>query len=240
MKTIGIIGGMSWTSTAEYYRLLNEQVTAQRGGLESPPILLHSLNFAEVVEMQRSGRWDEAGELLARAGQGLERAGADCLLVATNTMHKVAPAIEAATGIPLLHIADSTAEAIRAAGLTRVGLLATRFTMEQDFYRERLARHGIEVLVPDAEERAEVHRVIFEELCCNVVRPEARSFYQTVMQGLVARGAQGMVLGCTEIMLLVGAGDTTVPVFDTTALHVDAAVRFVLDQAARPQPVPAG
>lgn len=229
MKLLGIIGGMSWTSTAEYYRLLNEGVAARLGGLHSARLLLHSVDFAEVAAMQKAGQWDEAGELLGDAARGLERAGAGTLLLATNTMHKVAPQIEAATTVPLLHIADVTAQAIRAAGVTRVGLLATRFTMEQDFYSSRLAAHGIETLIPGEAQRAEVHRVIFDELCRNVLLDDSRDTYRATMQGLVARGAQGMVLGCTEITLLVGQADSSVPVFDTTALHVQAALDWMLD-----------
>ena len=228
MNLLGIIGGMSWTSTAEYYRLLNEGAASRLGGLHSARLLLHSVDFAEIEAMQQEDRWDEAGALLAEAARGLERAGAGALLLATNTMHRVAPAIEAAVNVPLLHIADCTARAIRAAGLTRVGLLATRFTMEQDFYKDRLAAHGIETLVPDEAGRAEIHRIIYDELCRNVVRPESHHVYREVMAGLVDRGAQGLILGCTEITLLVGAGDTGVPVFDTTALHVQAALDWLL------------
>lgn len=230
MKLLGVIGGMSWTSTAEYYRLLNEGVSARLGGLHSARLLLHSVDIAEVEAMQREDRWDEAGALLAEAACGLERAGAGALLLATNTMHKVAPAIEAAVSVPLLHIADGAAQAIRAAGLKRVGLLATRFTMEQPFYTDRLASHGIETLVPGEEGRADVHRTIYDELCRNVARPESRERYREVMAELVERGAQGLILGCTEITLLVGPADTTVPVFDTTALHVRAALDWLLDQ----------
>ncbi|WP_407539747.1 aspartate/glutamate racemase family protein [Deinococcus radiomollis] len=229
MNLLGVIGGMSWTSTAEYYRLLNEGAAERLGGLHSARLLLHSVDFAEIEVMQRGGRWDEAGALLAEAARGLERAGAGSLLLATNTMHKVAPAIETAVSVPLIHIADVTARAIRAAGLTRIGLLATRFTMEQDFYRERLAAHGIETLIPGEVERAEVHRIIYDELCRNVVLEESRDVYRAVMRDLVERGAQGLVLGCTEITLLVGAADTDVPVFDTTALHVQAALDWLLE-----------
>jgi len=228
MRTVGVIGGMSWTSTAEYYRRLNEGVARRLGGLHSARLLLHSVDFAEVATLQHEDRWDEAGQLLADAARGLERAGAGALLLATNTMHRVAPAIEAATDLPLLHIADPTARAIRAAGLTRVGLLATAFTMEQDFYRERLAAHGVEALVPDEQGRAEVHRVIYDELCQGVVRAESRDRYREEMAELVRRGAEGVVLGCTEITLLVSPDDASVPVFDTTALHVEAALDWML------------
>ena len=228
MNLLGIIGGMSWTSTAEYYRLLNEGVAARLGGLHSARLLLHSVDFAEVAAMQKAGQWDEAGELLADAARGLQRAGAGALLLATNTMHKVAPQIEAATGVPLLHIADVTARAIRAAGLTRVGLLGTAFTMEQDFYSSMLAEHGIETLIPGEAQRAEVHRVIFDELCRNVVLDASRGTYRAIMRELVERGVQGVVLGCTEITLLIGQADSPVPVFDTTALHVEAALDWML------------
>ncbi|GBF05564.1 aspartate racemase family protein [Deinococcus aerius] len=236
VKTLGVLGGMSWTSTAEYYRLLNEGVAERRGGLHSAPLLLHSLDFAEVARLQREDRWEEAGERLADAARGLERAGAGALLLATNTMHKVADQIEAATGIPLLHIADATGQSIRAAGLTRVGLLATAFTMEQTFYRERLGRWGVEVVVPAAAARAEVHRIIFDELCRNTVREDSRAIYRRVMEELVGEGAQGIILGCTEITLLVGPGDASVPVFDTTRLHVGAALDWLLDGGRRPLP----
>ena len=238
MNLLGILGGMSWTSTAEYYRLLNEQVAARLGGLElgeldlgglhSARLLLHSVDFAEVAAMQKAGQWDEAGTLLGEAALGLARAGAQGLLLATNTMHKVAPQIQAASGLPLLHIADATGQAIRAAGLTRVGLLGTAFTMQQDFYSGRLAAHGLQTLIPDEAGRAEVHRIIYDELCRGVVSTESRDTYRRVMAGLQARGAQGIILGCTEITLLVGAQDTPLPVFDTTRLHVAAAVDWLV------------
>jgi aspartate racemase len=228
MKTIGLLGGMSWESTLPYYRLLNQETAARLGGLHSAKIVLWSVDFDEIATLQSEARWDDAGALLAACAQALERAGAEFIVLATNTMHKVAPAIEAAVAIPLLHIVDATAAAIRAAGLVRVGLLATRFTMEQPFVRERLARHGIEALVPGKPERDEVHRVIYEELCRGRIDDGSRNFYRRTMARLVDRGAQGIILGCTEIMLLVGATDTTVPVFDTTALHARAAVHFAL------------
>ena len=229
MNLLGILGDMSWTSTAEYYRLLNEAVAARLGGLHSARLLLYSVDFAAIEAMQNAGRWDEAGALLADAARGLERAGAQGLLLATNTMHKVAPDIEDAAGIPLLHIADVTARAVREAGLTRVGLLATAFTMEQDFYVARLAAHGLEVLVPDDAGRAEIHRIIYDELCRGVVLDGSRQHYREVIATLAIRGAQGVILGCTEITLLVGQGDSPVPVFDTTALHVRAAVDWMLN-----------
>ncbi|MFK4224285.1 aspartate/glutamate racemase family protein [Streptomyces sp. NPDC019890] len=228
MKTIGLIGGMSWESSAEYYRLLNELVRERLGGLHSAPCILHSLDFAEIEELQVAGGWERAGEILADAARGLQAAGADLLLICTNTMHKVAGQVEAAVSVPLLHLADATADAVRAEGLTRVGLLGTAFTMEQAFYRDRLAGHGLEVLTPDADGRALVHRVIYEELCRGVVREESRSAYQDVIGKLVAAGAEGVVLGCTEIELLIGAKDSPVPVFPTTRLHAEAAVNAAL------------
>lgn len=228
MKTIGLIGGMSWESSAEYYRLLNELVRERLGGLHSAPCILHSLDFAEIEELQVAGDWERAGEILADAARGLQAAGADLLLICTNTMHKVAGQVEAAVSVPLLHLADATADAVRAEGLTRVGLLGTAFTMEQAFYRDRLAGHGLNVLTPDADGRALVHRVIYEELCCGVVREESRSAYQDVIGKLVAAGAEGVVLGCTEIELLIGAKDSPVPVFPTTRLHAEAAVNAAL------------
>jgi aspartate racemase len=229
MKTIGLIGGMSWESTIPYYRLINEAVKQRLGGLHSARIVLVSVDFHEVEVLQREGRWNEAGALLAQAAKSLEAAGADFVVLATNTMHKVADAITAAVAIPLLHIADPTAAAIKAEGLHTIGLLGTRFTMEQPFYRERLqSRHGIQVLIPDEAERALVHRVIYDELCLGTIRQESRQAYREVMRGLVARGAQALVLGCTEISLLVGAEDASVPVFDTTALHAAAAAATAL------------
>ncbi|MGW1492397.1 aspartate/glutamate racemase family protein [Streptomyces sp. NPDC002402] len=228
MKTIGLIGGMSWESSAEYYRLLNELVRERLGGLHSAKCVLHSVDFAEIEELQVAGDWERAGEILADAARGLEAAGADLLLICTNTMHKVAGQVEAAVSVPLLHLADATADAVRAQGLGRVGLLGTAFTMEQDFYRDRLAGHGLDVLTPDAEGRALVHRVIYDELCLGVVREESRAAYQDVIAELVAAGAEGVVLGCTEIELLIGEKDSPVPVFPTTRLHAEAAVDAAL------------
>ncbi len=224
MKTIGLLGGMSWESTLPYYRHINEAVRERLGGLHSARLVLYSLDFHEIEALQRQGDWAAAGTLLADAARRLESAGADFLLLCTNTMHKVADAIEAASALPLLHIADPTAAAIQAAGLQRVGLLGTRFTMEQPFYRQRLEdRHGIQVLVPDEPDRAEVHRVIYEELCRGVVSEASRQAYRQVISRLVARGAQAVILGCTEIGLLVRADDAEVPLFDTCALHAQAA-----------------
>lgn len=227
MKTIGLIGGMSWESSAEYYRLINEGVKARLGGLHSAQCILVSVDFAEIEALQHAGRWAEAGAALAQAARRLERAGADFIVLCTNTMHKVASAIEAAVRLPLLHIADATAERIKTAGLRRVGLLGTRFTMEQDFYTGRLIeRHGLEVLLPDAAQRETVHRVIYDELCLGVINPASRDEYRHIMASLVAAGAEGLILGCTEIELLVHAEDSTVPQFPTTRLHAEAAVAF--------------
>lgn len=224
MKTIGMIGGMSWESTLPYYRHVNEAIKARLGSLHSARLVLYSVDFHEIEQLQRSGDWQRAGALLGEAAVSLERAGAEFLVLCTNTMHKVADAIEQAVGIPLLHIAAPTAEAIRASGLQRVGLLGTRFTMEQPFYRERLeSRHGIQVLVPDEADRLLVHRVIYEELCLGTVREESRQAYREVIARLVAQGAQAVILGCTEIGLLVGDADAAVPLFDTTLLHARAA-----------------
>jgi aspartate racemase len=228
MRTIGLLGGMSWESSAEYYRLLNQRTRELRGGLHSARCVLYSLDFAEVERMQAEGRWGEAAEVLAEAARALEAAGADLLLLCTNTMHKVADEVAAAVGIPLVHLVDVTAEAVRAAGLQRVGLLGTAFTMEQEFYRGRLEHHGLKVLIPDVDQRRVIHRVIYEELCLGIVREESREAYRAVIRELVAAGAEGVVLGCTEIELLIGADDSPVPVFPTTRLHVEAAVALAL------------
>ena len=231
MKTIGLIGGMSWESTVPYYRIVNETVRARLGGLHSARIVLYSVDFHEVEQLQHAGDWDQAGRLLARAARALEAAGADFLVLCTNTMHKVAAAIETAVPVPLLHIADPTAVAVKAAGCTKLGLLGTRFTMEEDFYRERLRRnHGLEVLVPDREDRDAVHRVIYDELCLGKVLPDSRSQYRRIMARLVERGAQAIILGCTEISLLVGDDDATVALFDTTRIHAESAALHALDE----------
>jgi aspartate racemase len=224
MKTIGLLGGMSWESTIPYYRLINEAVKQRLGGLHSAKLLLHSVDFAQIEACQRAGDWDAAGAHLAQAARGLQMAGAELLLIGANTMHKVAPAIEAAIDIPLLHVADATAQAVRSAGIARVGLLGTRFTMEQDFYVDRLASHGLEVLVPPSADRDEIHRVIYAELCQGRFEDASRRVFRRVMTDLVARGVGGIILGCTEIGLLVDAGDAAVPQFDTTRLHALAAV----------------
>ena len=230
MRTIGLLGGMSWESTALYYRLLNEQVRDRLGGYSSARCVLLSVDFAPIQALQAAGDWAGAGRLLADDARAVQAAGADFLVLCTNTMHTVADEIAAAVDIPLLHIGDGTAAAIRSAGLLRVGLLGTGYTMEQPFLRERLAASGLEVLVPEQADRDLVHRVIYEELVLGVVREESRRAYREVAERLVARGAQGVVLGCTEIELLIGPGDLGVPTFPTTALHVSAAVRAALGE----------
>ncbi|HYC05854.1 MAG TPA: aspartate/glutamate racemase family protein [Azospirillaceae bacterium] len=229
MKTIGLIGGLSWESSAVYYRLINEEARRRLGGLRSARSLMFSFDFGEVEALQAEGRWDEAARLMAEAGASLARGGADFLLICSNTMHRMAAEVEDAAGIPLLHIADPTAEALRRAGVTRVGLLGTAFTMEHDFYKGRLRdRWGIEALVPGASARAEVHRVIYEELVRGRVEEASRAVYREVIAGLGAEGAQAVILGCTEIMLLVRPGDSPLPVYDTTTLHALAAVERAL------------
>ncbi len=224
MKSIGLLGGMSWESTELYYRLINQGIKARLGGLHSAHIALVSVDFQEIEELQRTGDWDQAGAMLAHAARQVQAAGADFLLLCTNTMHKVAPQIEAAIDIPFLHLADATAQRIRAEGLHTVGLLGTAFTMEQDFYRGRLAHHGLEVLVPPAEDRRIVHRVIYEELVLGEVKPASRAEYLRIINDLTARGAQGVIEGCTEIGMLVQQEHTATPLFDTTAIHAQAAV----------------
>jgi aspartate racemase len=230
MKTIGLLGGMSWESTSAYYRLLNEKVKARLGGLHSARVLLHSVDFAPIAALQAAGKWDEAGDILARAAKGLEAAGADVMLIGTNTMHLVAPQVAEAISIPLLHIADATAEAIKPRGIKKVGLLGTRFTMEKDFYKGRLRdHHGIETVVPDDEDRETVHRIIYEELCLGVVSEGSREAYLGITDKLAAAGAECIILGCTEIGLLVEQQHTTLPLFDTTNLHAEAAVTFATE-----------
>ncbi|CAN5307053.1 aspartate/glutamate racemase family protein [soil metagenome] len=228
MLTIGLLGGMSWESSALYYRLVNEQVRDRLGGLHSAQCVLLSVDFADIEQLQVNGHWDEAGSRLARAAQQVEAAGADLLVLCTNTMHKVADEIAAAVNLPLLHIADVAASAVLAAGLRTVGLLGTSVTMEQPFYRDRLAGHGLMVLVPEASDRALVHRVIYDELCRGIVSDKSRQAYVEVVLRLVTAGAEGIVLACTEIELLIGPGDLPVPAFATTALHVEAAVDAAL------------
>ena len=228
MKTIGLIGGLSWESSAEYYRLLNRAVRDRLGGLHAANIVLHSLDFATIAALQAEGDWPALDRAMVEAAAALERSGADLLLICSNTMHRCAGAIEAASALPLIHIADPVTAAIKAAGLSRVGLLGTAFTMEQDFYRGRMAEAGLDVIVPDEAGRAAVHRIIYDELVQGVIREESRGAYRQVIAALVDRGAEAIILGCTEIMLLVGEADSAVPLFDTLALHVDAAVERAL------------
>ena len=229
MRTLGLLGGMSWESTLPYYRIVNERVRQRLGGLHSAKLVLHSVDFAEIEALQHAGDWDAAGAILVDAARGLRAAGAEGLVICTNTMHLVAPAIEAAVDIPLLHIADATAARIRVAGLSRVALLGTRFTMERDFYRRRIEVAGIDVIVPDAAQREIVHRVIYDELCLGRILDASRDAYHAVIAGLVAQGAEGVILGCTEIGLLVGEGDAAVPLFDTARIHAQAAADWALD-----------
>ncbi|WP_426152942.1 aspartate/glutamate racemase family protein [Pseudomonas sp. DC3000-4b1] len=228
MRTIGLIGGMSWESTAEYYRLINRQVRDQLGPLRSAQMLLYSVDFGPIERAQHAERWDDAAAILADAARRLEAGGAECILLCTNTMHKVAPAIEAAVGIPFVHIADPTGQAALESGTLKVGLLGTAFTMEQAFLKDRLTAMGLTVLLPDAQERREVHRIIFEELCVGVISDESRRVYQHVIASLAARGAQSIILGCTEIGLLIKPEHSALPLLDTTLLHAQAAVAFAL------------
>ena len=223
MKTIGLLGGMSWESTVPYYRVINQRVKESLGGLHSAKVILYSVDFHDIERLQHAGDWDAAGLMLAGAARALEQAGADFIVLCTNTMHKVAPAIEEAITIPLLHIADPTARQIRNDGHTKVGLLGTLFTMEQSFYRERLEQQGLEVITPCAEDRATVHRIIYQELCLGQVLPESRTAYQKIMTRLSEQGAQSIILGCTEISLLVGPSDASIPLYDTTSIHALAA-----------------
>jgi aspartate racemase len=235
MQMIGFLGGMSWESSAEYYRLANTMVKDRLGGLHSARCLLYSVDFAEVERLQVEGRWDEAGELLAQEARGLEAAGADFVALCTNTLHKVADRVEDALSIPLLHIGDTTATAIHQAGVRRVGLLGTGFTMAQPFYRGRLERSGLEVLVPPEADQRTVHDIIYRELCLGVIRKSSRDEYRRVIRRLVDAGAEGIIYGCTEIELLVGPNDSPVAVFPTTRLHVAAAVDLALSPRAPEQ-----
>jgi aspartate racemase len=232
MKTIGLIGGMSWESTATYYRLINEAVRAERGGLASADLLIRSLDFSRVVALQKADRWDEAGALLGAAGAGLVRAGADCVLICTNTMHLVSAAVERMAGAPLIDIIDETAAALAADGRRRPLLLATRYTMEHGFYAARMARHGVTIETPDADDRGIVHEVIFGELCRGEIREASRRRFLDIVDKARARGADCVILGCTEIQLLVEAGALPLPGYDSTALHAAAAVRFALAERA--------
>lgn len=229
MKTIGIIGGMSWESTAEYYKQLNEGVKQHKGGLHSAKIILNSVDFAEIEQLQRSGEWDKSAILLCDAAQSIERAGADFVLIATNTMHKVAEQVQEAVSIPLLHIADTTGEELVEKGITKVGLLGTAFTMEEAFYKQRLTdKFGIEVVVPNGVQRKLVHDVIYNELCLGKVNRRSKDDFHTIINDLAESGAQGVILGCTEIGLLVSQDETDIPLFDTVELHALAAVKEAL------------
>jgi len=229
LKIIGLIGGMSWESTVPYYRQINEVIKERLGGLHSAKLILYSVDFHEIERLQHAGNWEAAGDLLADAARSLEAAGADFLVLCTNTMHNVASRIEAAVGISLFHIADPTAAEIKRAGFSTVGLLGTRFTMEQTFYRDRLReRHGLQVLVPKLEDREVIHRVIYEELCLGIVVPESRAEYRRIMADLTAQGAEAIILGCTEISLLVSPQDAEVPLFDTTSIHARKAAEWAL------------
>ncbi|MGN5011191.1 aspartate/glutamate racemase family protein [Aeromonas veronii] len=229
MKCIGLLGGMSWESTVSYYQALNRGVRTQLGGLHSARVLLNSVDFAGIERLQHAGDWPATARLLAAEARKLQDGGADFLLIGTNTMHKVAPEIEAAIDIPLLHIADATATKLRADGITRVGLLGTRFTMEQDFYKGRLQdRFGLAVLVPDEAGRERVHRIIYDELCLGEIRESSRAEYLAIIEELAAAGAEAVILGCTEIALLVGDARAAVPLYDTTAIHAEAAVALAL------------
>lgn len=229
MKTIGLIGGMSWESSIEYYRIINETAKAKLGGLHSAKSIMYSVDFAEIEPLQNQGRWEEAAQLMVAAGQSLERAGADFVVLCTNTMHKLADEIQRNIRIPLLHIADATAQKIKAAGLRKIGLLGTRFTMEQDFYKGRLIdNYDLEVLTPDSRERETIHRVIYDELCQGIVKQESREKYLTIMEKLVQAGAEGIILGCTEIELLVHDGESPVPLFPTAKIHAITAVEYAL------------
>ena len=229
MRTLGLLGGMSWESTLPYYRIVNERVRERLGGLHSARLVLYSVDFAEIERLQHAGDWTAAGRVLADAAYALQRAGAEALVICTNTMHRVLEAIEETVDIPVLHIADSTARRMRAQGVKTIGLLGTRFTMEHDFYSGRLEENGFVVLTPDAAQRADVHRIIYDELCLGTIEDTSRERYRDIMADLVRRGAEGIILGCTEICLLVGAADTSVPVFDTTQIHAEDAADWAID-----------
>ena len=228
MKTIGLIGGMSWESSIEYYRIINEAVRAKLGGLHSAKSIMYSVDFAEIEVLQHQGKWEEATELMIAAAKNVENGGADFVIICTNTMHKMADEVQRHIHIPLLHIADATAERVKARGLRKIGLLGTKFSMEEDFYKGRLTRHGLEVVIPTAEEREVVHRIIYDELCIGKIVQASKKRYLGIMHGLVENGAEGIVLGCTEISLLIRDEDSHVPLFDTTRIHALAAVDYAL------------
>lgn len=228
MKTIGLIGGLSWESTADYYRYINTYVKKELGGLHSSKCLLYSFDFEEIVNLQQSGKWNEATNCMVDAAKTLENGGADVIIICTNTMHKMADEVQEAITIPLIHIADATATKVKEQGLKTVGLLGTNYTMTQDFYKERLAKHGIDVIIPSKEDRMFIHDVIFNELCKGEYKPESREGYIQIINRLHGQGAEGVVLGCTEIPLLIMQMDTTIPLFDTTLIHAEAAAKFAL------------
>ena len=229
MKTIGLLGGMSWESTVSYYRAINQGVKAALGGLHSAQVAMYSVDFDPIEKLQHEGNWDDMAQLLLEAALGVQSAGADFLLICTNTMHKVAPQIEAAIDIPLLHIADAIADALAQQGINKAGLLGTAFTMEQDFYKDRLARnHGLDVLIPNQDDRDIVHRVIYQELCLGKIEPRSQTEYVRIMNGLSDRGAEAIILGCTEIGLLVKQTDTDIPLFDSATIHAEKAVAYAL------------
>lgn len=228
MKTIGLIGGMSWESSAEYYRIINEEVRNRLGGLHSAKCLLYSVDFDEIERMQRQNEWNKAAEVVTAAACGLEAAGADFIVICTNTIHKVADKIQAGTNIPLLHIADATSEHIISAGMKTIGLIGTQYTMEEDFYKSRLEDRGIEVVIPEKEDRVVVNSVIFKELCLGKLYEESRKAYKNIIRKLIEEGAEGIILGCTEIGLLIKQEDSPVPLFDTTVLHAKGAVDYAL------------
>jgi aspartate racemase len=232
MRTIGLIGGMSWESTITYYKVINERIRERKGGLASAKIALYSVNFAEIVDMQKAGRWDLATEALAQAAKGLVKAGADCILICTNTMHLIADPVQKAAGVPLLHIVDATGAALKAKGATKPLLLATRYTMEHPFYAERLrANFGLDPLIPDAADRDTLHAVIFDELCQGIVKDSSRAAFQAIIARNAAKGADAVILGCTEIGLLLNQSQIPLPAFDSTLLHASAAVDFALSEA---------
>ncbi|VAX44048.1 putative amino-acid racemase [Acinetobacter calcoaceticus] len=230
MKTIGLLGGMSWESTALYYQQINKMVHGKLGKLHSAKVIINSVDFEEIAALQAKGLWQEAGAYLAEQAQNLEKAGAECILVCTNTMHKIASQIEDAITVPFLHIADATAKEIVSQNIGKVALLGTAFTMEQDFYKARLQEHGIDVMIPNEADRKIVHRIIYEELCLGVINPDSRQKYETIVEALIAEGAEGIILGCTEICMLIGELKFSVPLFDTTAIHAKEAVSFSLNE----------
>ena len=230
MKAIGLVGGMSWESTLEYYRVINQYTKERLGGFHSAKIVLYSVDFAEVESQQHEARWDDLTRLMTDAAQRVERAGAELLLICTNTMHKMADDVQGGIRIPILHIVDATVEAIKSRSIKKVGLLGTRFTMEQDFYKQRLVRnHGLEVIIPEEKEREDIHRILYNELCLGEIKEASKGVFQNIIAGLASRGARGIILGCTEIPLLVSQEDYKIPLFDTTTLHARAAVDFALE-----------